>query len=244
MQFVLVPRGTFWMSVNARNAQKQAEIPHDFYMGAYEVTQGQWQAVMGNNPSYFSRTGDGSGWVKDIPEARFKEFPVENVSWEDVQRFVKELNRREVSRGGWVYRLPSEVEWEYCCRGGATSREDCSFDFYFKGRLTDDLSSDQANFNGNLPAGKARKGKHLQRTTEVGSYPPNALGLYDMHGNVWEWCREWYEEGSSRVLRGGCWSSQAWNCRAMFRHRRAPAERHQELGFRLALVPAGSQAEQ
>src|SRR5438270_2722113 len=101
-----------------------------------------------------------------------------------------------------MYRLPSEAEWEYACRGGATSEEECSYHFYFD-RPTNDLSSDQANFNGNYPFGKAPKGKYLERPTRVGAYPPNKLGLCDMHGNVWQWCADAVSEGGSvRVLRG------------------------------------------
>jgi formylglycine-generating enzyme required for sulfatase activity len=136
-----------------------------------------------------------------------------------------------------VYRLPTEAEWEYACRGGVTSKQDCSFDFYFE-QPTNDLSSQQANFNGNHPAGQASKGPYLERTSKVGSYKPNRLGICDLHGNVWEWCEDSYGDGASdRVIRGVSWYSDGSSCRAAHRAGRAPSGRHYYLGFRLARVP-------
>ena len=137
-----------------------------------------------------------------------------------------------------MYRLPSEAEWEYACRGGATSEEECSYHFYFA-KPTNDLSSKEANFNGNFPFGKADKGPYLGRTTKVGSYAPNKLGLYDMHGNVWQWCEDlWDKGGSGRVYRGGSWGYGGGTyCRAAVRCGNAPADRSYYLGFRLARVP-------
>jgi formylglycine-generating enzyme required for sulfatase activity len=236
MRLVLVPRGTFWMGDRGR--QRQVEVPHDFYIGVFPVTQEQCQAVMGGNPSYFSRHGGGSGKVTGISDADLKQFPVEQVSWDDVQEYLKRLNEREAN-SGLLYRLPTEAEWEYSCRGGATSQHDCSFDFYFS-QPTNDLSSEQANFNGNYPAGNALKGKYLERTTKVGSYKPNRLGIYDMHGNVWEWCEDHSEAGgSARVFRGGSWRSRGVGCRASGRDGYEPAERNFLLAFRLAAVPSG-----
>jgi uncharacterized protein (TIGR02996 family) len=140
MEFVLVPRGSFWMGGGGgKPGEKQVEMPHEFYLGVYPVTQGQWQDVMGSNPSWFSRTGGGKGKVRKIADADLHQFPVEQVSWEDVQEFIRKLNEQEPAQSGWVYRLPTEEEWEYACRGGASSLEECSFDFYFD-RPTNDLS--------------------------------------------------------------------------------------------------------
>jgi formylglycine-generating enzyme required for sulfatase activity len=236
MRLVLVPAGTFWMG--DRGSQARAQVPRDFYMGAFPVTQEQWQAVMGGNPSYFSRAGGGADEVKGFYDADLKQFPVEQVSWEDAQEFLRRLNAREKG-GGFLYRLPAEAEWEYSCRGGATSQSDCAFDFYLS-RPANDLSAGQANFDGRNPAGNAPRGKYLARTSKVGSYPPNRLGLYDMHGNVWEWCEDPFEAGgSARVLRGGSWHDSGAYCRASHRHRREPSFRNIYLGFRLAAVPPG-----
>lgn len=133
---------------------------------------------MGNNPSYFSRVGGGRNMVKGISEEELKLFPVETVPWDDSQEFIKKLN--EKARGhGYLYRLPTEAEWEFACRGGAASEEECSYHFYFA-KPTNDLSSEQANFDGRNPFGKATKGKYLGRPTRVGAYPPNKLGLCDI----------------------------------------------------------------
>src|SRR5580692_9861719 len=236
MKFVPLPKGTFYMGWDGKEGSaKKTEIKEDFEIGVYTVTQGQWQAVMGKTPSYFSRDGEGKDWVKDIKDEDLKHFPVENVSWEDCQEFIKKLNEQEKGKG-WVYRLPSEAEWEYACRGGATSEEECSYRYYFA-EPTNDLSSNEANFDGNFPFGKADRGPYLERTTKVGSYAPNKLGLYDMHGNVWQWCED--AEGSDRVIRGGSWSYFAANCRAAIRDSFAPSYRIFILGFRLARVPSG-----
>jgi serine/threonine-protein kinase len=130
--------------------------------------------------------------------------------------------------------LPSEAEWEYVCRGGATSEEECSYHFYLD-KPTDDLSSEHANFNGNFPFGEGPKGPYLQRPTRVGAYPANKLGLYDMHGNVWQWTDT--AAGSVRVFRGGCWRIIGPDCRAADGHRGKPTDRGYDLGFRLARVP-------
>ena len=206
-------------------------------MGVYPVTQEQWQAVMFSSPSWFSRSGGGADKVEGISDAGLKMFPVEQVSWDDVQEFLEQLNARE-KNSGFLYRLPSEAEWEYTCRGGATTQQECAFDFYFA-QPTNDLSSRQANFDGNNPAGSAASGQFLKRTTIVGWYKPNRLGIYDMHGNVWEWCSNHFEAGdSARVIRGGSWYDRGINCRASSRSGSQPGRRDYPLGFRLAAVPS------
>jgi formylglycine-generating enzyme required for sulfatase activity len=225
MKLVLVPHGTFWMG--DRGSQRQVEIPHDFYLGAFPVTQGQWQEIMDENPSCFSRTGRDADKVKGISDADLKQFPVEQVSWDKVQEFLKGINARE-KESGFLYRLPTEAEWEYACRGAASSEQDCAFDFYFGdpsrnfSQPTNDLSPVQANFDKSL----------LGRTTRVGSYKPNRLGIYDMHGNVREWCED-------RVLRGGSWRLPRSQCSASNRLERAPTYYSDNVGFRLAAVPSG-----
>jgi formylglycine-generating enzyme required for sulfatase activity len=266
MKFVRLPKGTFYMGWNgAKGSAKKTEIKEDFEIAIHTVTQGQWQEVMGKNPSHFSRDGGGKDKVKDIKDEDLKQFPVESVSWEDAQEFIKKLNENEEGRG-YLYRLPSEEEWEYACRGGATSEEECSYHFYFD-KPTNDLSSKQANFNGSLrsrpPMSKGKSGRdkgrdkgpdndgrprlavapsgpYLGRPTKVGSYAPNKLGLYDMHGNVLQWCGEpliGALGASYRVHRGGSWLHDAGYCRAAFRSRDTPGDRFVNLGFRLARVP-------
>jgi uncharacterized protein (TIGR02996 family) len=236
MTFVAVPSGTFWMGGGGGKCGREVAV-EAFQLGIYPVTQEQWQTVAERNPSWFSRSGRGKAAVKGISVAELAQFPVEQVSWNDVQLFLQKLNALEEG-GGWVYRLPSETEWEYACRGGGISREGCSFHFYFEDRLTNDLSSEEANFNGNYPDGKAQQGRYLNRPTRVGSYRPNRLGIYDMHGNVWEWCTDSWIGGPSRVLRGGSWNNFGESCRASFRIREASGYRNDYIGCRLARSPA------
>jgi formylglycine-generating enzyme required for sulfatase activity len=196
-----------------------------FKMGKFEVTQAQWRAVMGtsaslSDPSYFKNCDN---------------CPVEQVSWNDiVNEFILKLNRMT----GMNFRLPTEAEWEYAARGGATTR------FYTGGCL----STHQANYDGNYPASGCSSGTYREKTLPVGSFSPNGYGLHDMHGNVWEWCSDWYgtyssgnqtnpkgpSTGASRVFRGGGWGRSARRCRVSDRYGSTPADRHSDLGFRLA----------
>ncbi|MSQ97567.1 MAG: formylglycine-generating enzyme family protein [Gemmataceae bacterium] len=190
---------------------------------------------MGKNPSYFSRLGEGRFFVKDIKNEDLKQFPVEMVSWDDTQEFIKKLNKQENGKG-YVYRLPLDAEWEYACRRGATTAEECSFHFYFE-KPTNDLSSTQANFHGDYPYGKGKKGPILRRTTKVGSYAPNQVGLFDMHGNVAQWCEDADARGSDRMYRGGSWNLLGVSCLASGRSSDTPTNRFSVRGFRLARVP-------
>ncbi|MDB9326877.1 formylglycine-generating enzyme family protein, partial [Nodularia spumigena CS-590/02] len=196
-----------------------------FFMGKYPVTQAQYQAIMGTNPANF----------------KGEKRPVEQVSWDDAVEFCEKLGQRT----GKTYKLPSEAEWEYACRAGTTTP------FYFGETITTDL----VNYDGNNPYGDAPKGEYRQQTTDVGIFPPNSFGLYDMHGNIWEWCQDTYKEnyqgaptdGSAyesgndndyRLLRGGSWVSLARNCRSANRVRFARASRGYNVGFRLVCVVA------
>jgi formylglycine-generating enzyme required for sulfatase activity len=251
MKFVRVPKGTFWRGGGSyydeanqkwkrRTPQQRVTIARDFELAAYTVTQGQWQAVMGNNPSFFSRQGLGKKEIATIADADLKRFPVERVSWDDVQEFLKKLNGREAGKG-WTYRLQTEAEWEYACRNAAATKADCGFDFYFKSG-TNDLAATQANFHSLFPAGNGAEGRPLQRTAAVGSYTPNKLGLYDMHGNDYQWCEDLYDRaGPNRVARGGSWNSIGLDCRAGGRSPGAPSLQSEGTGFRLARDPSAKE---
>ena len=237
MEFVLIPKGKSWLGGGGgKPGEKVVEIPHDFYLGKFLLTQKDWQAVMGQNPSYFSRAGELKDAVKDIADADLKRFPVENVSLEDAQLFLAALNKR-VEEDGWVYRLPTEVEWEYACRGGPLgNKQDSAFDFYFD-KPTNELLPGQANCEG---------ANGLKRPCKVGSYKPNRLGLYDMHGNLHEWCDDFEKTADGalfRVYRGGCWGNDSRDCRAAARGLTpAAGDSHsRHIGLRLVRVPIGKE---
>ena len=229
MELVLIPPGEFLMGspesdiwrYDDEGPQHRVRIAKPFYMGKYQVTQAQWKAVMGNNPSGFK--GD--------------DRPVENVSWHDCREFCGKLSERV----GREVRLPSEAEWEYACRAGTTTP------FYFGANV----STDQANYDGNYPYAGGPKGAYRKETTPVGTFPGNAFGLFDMHGNVWEWCEDvwhndytgapsdgtaWVTGGDQRrrVLRGGAWPNSEFYLRSSFRLRYSPDFRLGDMGFRVA----------
>jgi len=209
MEFVFIPPGEFMMgSPEDEGPQHRVRITKGFYMGVTEVTQAQWQAVMGNNPSNF----------------KGESLPVERVSWNDATEFCRKLSAME----GKTYRLPTEAEWEYACRAGSTGP------YAGNGRL------DDMGWYGDNSGGK---------THAVGTKQANAWGLYDMHGNVWEWCQSEYKaypyreddgreslvDKNSRVLRGGSWSGSASNVKTGYRYYgHAPARVHASYGFRCA----------
>jgi len=229
LEMVSIPGGCFEMgSPKTEEGRYNNEGPQykvtisPFYMGKYPVTQAQWQAVMGNNPSRFKE------------EKR----PVEKVSWEDAVKFCEKLSKLM----GKNYRLPSEAEWEYVCRAGTTTP------FYFGETITTEL----ANYDGNKTYGSGPKGEYRKETTDVGIFSPNGFGLYDMHGNVWEWCADlWhgnYEgaptDGSAwerggkdyRVLRGGSWVYDPTVVRTAYRSRGTSVSRDNGGGFRVAFA--------
>jgi len=251
VKLVRIPRGKFWMGavLNESGAQPnefprhQVTITKDFYLGVYEVTQKQYQKVTGKNPSAFSKTGAMANLVANMDTS---DFPVENVSWDDAQEFCKKLNALTAEKGaGRTYRLPTEAEWEYACRGGADVREPFTFE-----RPSKSASSKQANFNGTLPFGGGEQGPQLLRTCKVGSFKANPFGLYDMHGNVVEWCQDWFGEatyrdkdrsdptgpttGQYRLLKGGTYNYDAQFCRSAYRNYTSPNSRDASFGFRVA----------
>jgi len=211
------------MELNEGEAQHKVTLTKGFWLGKYEVTQRQWQSVMGSNPSKLNKAG--------------LDAPVEKVSWNDCQKFLKKLT----APASHEYRLPTEAEWEYACRAGTATA------FHYG----DDLDSSQANFNGKHPFGNGRKGEYRKTTVKVGSFRPNAWGLYDMHGNVFEWCQDrkgayppgavtdpaGKGAGSFRVYRGGSWGCRARFCRSAFRYGFFPSFSLNRFGFRVALAP-------
>ncbi len=248
MKLALIPAGKFLMGSpkdeegrSSNEEQHEVSITKPFYLGVDVVTQAEYEKVMGNNPSWFSAKGDGRDDVKDMDTGQF---PVESVSWDDAVAFCKKLSELpEEKKAGRVYRLPTEAEWEYACRAGTKTV------FHYG----DSLSSKQANFDGGFPYGGADKGPYLARTAKVGTYAANAFGLYDMHGNVWQWCQDWYTDkppggedpevttaASYRVVRGGSWFYYGRYCRSARRSRGEPGSRRSDLGFRVAAVQSGS----
>jgi formylglycine-generating enzyme required for sulfatase activity len=202
-----------------------------FWLGKYTVTQAEWKAVMGTNPSYFD--GKKDNFAEKMDTSRF---PVEEVSWDDCQKFLEAINKRDgkekVFGKAGRFVLPHEDQWEYACRGGKGNKQA----FYFG----NELNGTQANCDGELsPYGTDKKGDNKNRTTEVGSYAkdwPHPWGLCDMHGNVEQWCDNKYEESNDRVLRGGSWVSPAQGCRSA-RRIRGETDRHAfEYGFRVCLL--------
>lgn len=221
MEFVLIPAGSFALGCDTQmerchdneTPQHMVTISTPFYLGKYEITQAQWEEIMGENPSNFKKRTN----------------PVENVSWDDVQIFIRKLNLRE---GSGQYRLPTEAEWEYAMRAGSGT----AYSF------------------GNDPSLLKNHAWYVENSKErahpVGEKSPNAWGLHDMHGNLWEWVHDWYGDypktsmdpqgpshGNGRVIRGGSWYSPEKLCRSAVRHEVQSRSRNDDLGFRLAFFP-------
>jgi formylglycine-generating enzyme required for sulfatase activity len=232
LEMVKIPGGRFLMGSPETEVERDDdESPQryvdvpEFWMGKYVVTQQQWQAIMANNPSYF----------------KGKNRPVERVSWHNATEFCQELSKKT----GRDYRLPSEAEWEYACRAGTTTP------FYFGETITGEL----ANYKASETYADEQKGEYREQTTPVGQFPPNAFGLYDMHGNVYEWCQDvwhssydgapddgsaWVNGGNSRyrVARGGSWYVYPRWCRSADRNYYISVELvFNSFGFRLVSFP-------
>jgi formylglycine-generating enzyme required for sulfatase activity len=240
LDMVAIPAGEFWMGAkdNEQGASKDEYPRHTvkvpaFYLGRYPVTQAQWAAVAKLKKVKIDLQPDPANF-------KGKDRPVEQISWWEAVEFCERGDRKT----GKTYRLPSEAEWEYACRAGSETP------FHFG----DTLSTKIANYNGNSTYGKGVKEQYRQQTTPVGSFPPNAFGLHDMHGNVWEWCADhwhenydrapqdgsaWIEGGNSdrRRLRGGSWSNDPADCRSACRFTSKPARRNCAIGFRVVTTP-------
>jgi formylglycine-generating enzyme required for sulfatase activity len=217
LEMVLIPSGKFMMGSPASEkerdnyeTQHEVTITKPYYMGKYEVTQEQYEAVMGKNPS----------------RTKGAKLPVTDVSWEDCQEFIKKLNAS--TKGVYRFRLPYEAEWEHACRAGTTTA------YSFGANIT----PKDANY----------KDSKIGKPVSVGSYKANAFGLYDMHGNVWEWCEDWFGDypagvatdpngpatGTYRVLRGGSFLNDVSTARSSLRLILSPPLRSYSVGFRLA----------
>ena len=228
LDLVLIPSGTFIMGDTRHHPDEQPlhqVTVPSFYLGKYPITQAQYRSVMGENASV--RSG--------------LDYPIEQIGWDDAIEFCAKLSQLTSS----TYTLPSESQWEYACRAGTNTA------FYFGDTITPEL----VNYNGDYPYNGALPGENRERATPVGMFPPNAFGLYDMHGNVWEWCLDRYQvsyqgaptDGSTwvdlnstpndkRVLRGGAWDYVARGCRSAVRCSLAPGIRIGGCGLRVVLV--------
>jgi formylglycine-generating enzyme required for sulfatase activity len=224
----------------------EVTLRRGFWVGKFEVTQTQWRRVVGPFPA---PQDAGAG----------PRYPVYNVNWAECEEFCRRLtelgHRAHQLPLEWEFRLPTEAQWEYACRAGTRTAT----------AFGNSLSSRQANFQGK-PYNGGAPGPSLKRTCAVGSYLPNRWGIFDMHGNVFEWCRDWYHErlpggvdpdlrdaigtaqrsengDLSRVRRGGCWADEGWPCRSAFRLRFEPERRHEHIGFRVVAVQVPRRAE-
>jgi formylglycine-generating enzyme required for sulfatase activity len=227
LDMVSIPGGTFMMGDTRHHQDEQPLHPvtiSPFYMGKYPITQAQYRSIMGDNAGF----GVGA------------DYPIENISWHDAIEFCTKLSQLT----GKTYTLPTEAQWEYACRAGTNTA------FHFGDTITPDL----ANYNGDFPYGGAPRGENRERATPVGMFPANAFGLYDMHGNVWEWCLDVYQpsyqgaptDGSAietsladdpkRVMRGGAWDYVAKGCRSSVRGSLGTGIRMAGCGLRVVLV--------
>lgn len=249
MRFCWCPAGRFLMGSPktepdrsaSREGQVEVSLSHGFWLGKYEVTREEWERLM-PAPKIAKRKG------RSRPSPPPTETdPVAWISWGDAVEFCERLSALEQRSGrlprAWTYRLPTEAQWEYACRAGTTSAT----------AFGETLSSDQANFNGHYPYNGAAVGPYLGHISPVGKYKSNDWGLHDMHGNVWEWCHDWFgsslpggkdpildelepDPRNERVMRGGDWYGKGFACRSAMRGNWSPEHAGAAVGFRVALV--------
>ncbi len=217
--------------------QVEVRLTRGFWIAKYETTQGDWKRIAGALPGALTA---------ELPDGG--DYPVGNVNFAEAEGFCRKLTELAIASNElpaeWELRLPTEAQWEYACRAGTTTAT----------AFGDSLSRRQANFQGKPYNGGADDGPSLKRACRVGSYAPNAWGIHDMHGNTFEWCRDWYHptlpggddpdlysaRASSRVRRGGAWTDDGWPCRSAFRLRFEPERRYDHIGFRVVVVrPSG-----
>ena len=240
LKFCWCPPGTFVMGSPPDEPERrpdedqvQVTLSKGFWMAKYETTQGAWKRIMGNLPGPLT---------DELPAG--DDLPVGNVNFAEAEAFCHKLTALAREAGAlprdWEFRLPTEAQWEYACRAGTTTAT----------AFGDKLSSKQVNFDGTYPYNGAEQGPSLKRAAKVGIYAANAWGLHDMHGNTFEWCRDWYHAklpggvdpdlysatAASRVRRGGCWADHGWPCRSAFRLRFEPERRYDHIGFRVAAL--------
>ncbi|TLU81517.1 MAG: formylglycine-generating enzyme family protein [Chlorobium sp.] len=243
IDFKKIPKGWFLMgSPKSEKTQRANEYPvhdiyisDDFYISIYPITQKQYFDVMGYNNSYFSKNGKGVDSVTDLVT---DDFPVESVSWYEACLFCEKLNLNNASNI-YKYRLPTEAEWEYCCRAN-------KFTAFNTG---DKFNSNMGNIHPLYPYNSSIVGNFFGMTCNVGSYKPNDFGLHDMHGNIWEWCLDYYsssyystsshknpfgpEKGFAKTYRGGAWNCYSRFCRSGYRGFGDPNIGFYDLGFRI-----------
>ena len=238
LEMLLIPGGTFLMgsaddepgSYDDEYPQHEVTVPPVF-MSRTPITQAQWRLVAGYPQVNQDLTSDPSNFKGDTR-------PVEQVNWNEAQEFCARLSARTRR----TYRLPTEAEWEYACRAGTTTP------FHFGETLSDEL----ANYRATETFGRGIPGEYRAETTDVASFPPNAFGLHDMHGNVWEWCEDdwhdnydsapkdggaWLDKDKGTLLRGGSWLYGPGDCRSAFRSGESREYRNNNLGFRVCCVP-------
>lgn len=230
MEFVKIQQGDFLMGdhegLNDSIAVHKVRITEDYWLGKTEVTQAQWQAILGKKELHPEKP---SPFRNQNPE-----YPIVSISYHDIELFLDKLNKRSAE---YQFRLPTEAEWEYACRAGTKSP------FSFGDVLNDSF----ANYNAEIPSKYSVPGKYLGHPTPVGSYTQNQWGLYDMHGNVWEWVSDWHEPysidtainpsgpkaGKEKIIRGGSWYFGAENAKSSYMRTHAPHLWGFSIGFRL-----------